>query len=123
MRRRAILMVAACMAVLVPGAGAALAATASQSAAKATTVTVAASNFKFKLSKTSVPKGKVTFVVTNKSTIAHDFKINGKVTPMIKGGKSAKLVVTFAKAGKFPYLCTVPGHAAAGMKGTLTVTS
>jgi uncharacterized cupredoxin-like copper-binding protein len=120
-RRSSFLIVAACAAVLAPGAGSALAATASQSAMKATTVTVAASNFKFKLSKTSVPKGKVTFVVTNKSTILHDFKIDGKSTPMIKGGKSAKLVVTFAKAGKFAYLCTVPGHAAAGMKGTLTV--
>jgi uncharacterized cupredoxin-like copper-binding protein len=25
------------------------------------------------------------------------------------------------KAGKYPFLCTVPGHAQAGMKGTLTV--
>jgi uncharacterized cupredoxin-like copper-binding protein len=30
--------------------------------------------------------------------------------------------VTFLKAGKYPYLCTVTGHAAAGMKGTFTVT-
>ena len=122
MRRSSFLIVAACAAVLAPSAGSALAAPASHSATKTTTVTVAATNFKFKLSKMSVPKGKVSFVVTNKSTIPHDFKINGKVTPMIKGGKSATLVVTFAKAGKFPYLCTVPGHAAAGMKGTLTVT-
>jgi Copper binding proteins, plastocyanin/azurin family len=34
---------------------------------------------------------------------------------------AAHLIVTFAKKGKFPYLCTVPGHAAAGMKGTFTV--
>jgi uncharacterized cupredoxin-like copper-binding protein len=121
MRRSAILMVAACAAVLAPSAGSALAAPASHAATKTTTVTVAASNFKFKLSKTSVAKGKVSFVVTNKSTIPHDFKINGKKTPLIKGGKSATLVVTFTKAGKFAYLCTVPGHAAAGMKGTLTV--
>jgi uncharacterized cupredoxin-like copper-binding protein len=25
------------------------------------------------------------------------------------------------KKGKYPYLCTVPGHAQAGMKGTFTV--
>jgi uncharacterized cupredoxin-like copper-binding protein len=36
-------------------------------------------------------------------------------------GTTAKLVVTFKKKGKYPYLCTVPGHAAAGMKGTFTV--
>jgi len=29
--------------------------------------------------------------------------------------------VTISKAGSYPYLCTVPGHAAAGMKGVLRV--
>jgi uncharacterized cupredoxin-like copper-binding protein len=38
----------------------------------------------------------------------------------IQPGTTAKLVVTFKK-GKYPYLCTVPGHAEAGMKGVLTV--
>ena len=38
----------------------------------------------------------------------------------IPRGKSAKLTVTL-KAGKYPYKCTVAGHAAAGMKGTLVV--
>ena len=51
----------------------------------------------------------------------HDFKINGKHTPLIQPGTTARLVVTFTKKGKYPYLCTVPGHAAAGMKGIFTV--
>jgi uncharacterized cupredoxin-like copper-binding protein len=88
--------------------------------ASATAVTVTATDFKFKLSKTAVPHGKVTFTVVNKGKTDHDFKINGKKTALIGKGKSAKLTVTF-KAGKFKYLCTVPGHAALGMKGTLTV--
>jgi uncharacterized cupredoxin-like copper-binding protein len=88
--------------------------------ANAAAVTVTATEFKFKLSKLSVPHGTVVFTVANKGKISHDFKINGKKTPLIKPGKSAKLTVTF-KAGKFKYLCTVPGHAALGMKGTLTV--
>jgi plastocyanin len=112
--------VAACAAVLVPGAGSALAAPSHQ-AVKAASVTVTATEFKFKLSKTSAPEGKVTFVVTNKGKAAHNFKINGKKTPMIAPGKKATLIVSFAKSGKFPYLCTVPGHAAAGMKGSFTV--
>jgi uncharacterized cupredoxin-like copper-binding protein len=111
------MIVAACAAVLVPGAGSALAAPSQHAAKATTTITVAASEFKFKLSKTSAPKGKVTFVVSNKG----NFKINGKKTPLIQPGKKATLTVSFAKAGKFPYLCTVPGHAAAGMKGTFTV--
>jgi uncharacterized cupredoxin-like copper-binding protein len=91
-----------------------------RSHASAAAVTVTASEFKFKLSKLSVPHGTVVFTVVNKGKIPHDFKINGKKTSLVKPGKSAKLTVTF-KAGKFKYLCTVPGHAALGMKGTLTV--
>jgi plastocyanin len=87
-----------------------------------TTVTVTATEFKFALSATSVPHGTVTFKVVNKGALAHDFSINGKKTPLINAKGSATLTVTFAKAGSYPYTCTVPGHAAAGMKGTLKVT-
>lgn len=92
--------------------------------ATATTVNVTAgkpTEFHFILSKKTIVKGATTFKVTNKGTIDHNFKIAGKKTMMIKAGKTVTLKVTFAKAGKFPFLCTVPSHAAAGMKGTLTV--
>jgi uncharacterized cupredoxin-like copper-binding protein len=84
------------------------------------TVAVTATEFKFKVAPSSVSHGTVTFNVVNKGKVPHDFKIGGKKTPLIKPGKSAKLTVTL-KAGKAAYICTVPGHAAAGMKGTLTV--
>jgi len=103
-------------------AGPAASAPSAKHAAAATAVTVTATEFKFKLSKTSVPHGAVTFKVVNKGKLAHDFKINGKKTPSIAAGKSATLKVTFAKAAKYPYKCTIDGHAAAGMKGTLKVT-
>jgi uncharacterized cupredoxin-like copper-binding protein len=51
----------------------------------------------------------------------HDFKIGGKTTPLLQPGTTVRLVVTFTKTGHYPYSCTVPGHAAAGMKGTFTV--
>jgi uncharacterized cupredoxin-like copper-binding protein len=92
----------------------------SRTHATGTAVTVTATEFHFKFSKTSVPHGSVTFTLVNKGHIGHDFKIGGKKTPVIKPGKSAKLTVTL-KAGKAAYLCTVPGHAAGGMKGNLTV--
>jgi len=111
-------LVLASFAMLAVLAGPALAA---GTHATATAVTVTATEFKFKLSKTSVRHGSVTFTVVNKGKVAHDFKIGGKKTTLIKPGKSAKLTVTL-KAGKAAYLCTVPGHAAAGMKGTLRVT-
>lgn len=43
-------------------------------------------------------------------------------TEMLAGGKSD--TVTFkapSKPGEYPYICTFPGHFAAGMKGTLIV--
>ena len=86
-----------------------------------TTVTVTASEFKFKLSRKTAPVGTVVFKVVNKGKIAHDFKINGKKTPLLKPGKSSTLKVVFEKKGRFAYLCTVPGHAALGMKGVLGV--
>jgi uncharacterized cupredoxin-like copper-binding protein len=84
-------------------------------------VTVTATEFKFKLSKSTVPVGTVTFSVVNRGKIGHDFKIAGKKTPIIKPGRSAKLNVVFKKKGRYPYLCTVPGHAKLGMQGTLSV--
>ena len=88
--------------------------------ASTTRVTVTATEFKFKLSKASVSHGKVVFTLVNKGKVAHNFWISGKKTRLVSPGKSAKLTVTL-KAGKQSYLCTVPGHAAAGMKGTLAV--
>jgi uncharacterized cupredoxin-like copper-binding protein len=84
----------------------------------------------FKLSSNSVPAaGKVTFNVTNRGVIPHDFKIcsspttngtpstcAGTTTPMLQPGTSATITVTLNR-GLYEYLCTVPGHAAAGMRG------
>ena len=90
-------------------------------AAKGATVTVTAKEFKFVLSTKTVAHGAVTFKVKNAGKLPHDFKISGKKTAMISPGKTVTLKVTLTKGSK-PYLCTVPGHAAAGMKGTLKVT-
>jgi uncharacterized cupredoxin-like copper-binding protein len=90
-------------------------------AATATTVTVTMKEFKYVLSKKTVRHGKVTFKLVNKGKLPHDFKIAGKKSKLIKAGKTGLLVVTLKK-GKLPYVCTVKGHAIAGMKGKLTVT-
>ena len=85
-------------------------------------ITVNASEFKYTFSRRSVPVGStVIFKVVNKGKIAHDFKINGKKTISLKPGKSALLTTKFTKKGQFPYLCTLPGHAQAGMKGKFAV--
>jgi uncharacterized cupredoxin-like copper-binding protein len=92
------------------------------SARAATSVSVSGKEFSFHLSKKSIPKpGTVTFSFHNAGTMKHDFRIGGKQTPLIGPHKTAKLTVTFHKKGRFTYVCTVPGHAAAGMKGVFTV--
>jgi len=92
------------------------------SASKTMTIKVTATEFKFVMSKGSVPKGTtVIFKVTNKGQIEHDFKIAGKKTKLLKPGQSTTLKVVFKKKGKLGYICTVKGHAAIGMKGTFGV--
>ena len=50
---------------------------------------------------------------------AHDLDGIADVNDASAAAKTS-LIVTL-KAGKLAYKCTVPGHAAAGMKGKLTV--
>jgi uncharacterized cupredoxin-like copper-binding protein len=90
--------------------------------AKTTSVSVTAKEFSFKLSRKSATHGKVSFKVTNKGTLKHDFKLAGKKTKLLGHNKSATLVVTLKKGKKYTYICTVPGHAAAGMKGSFKAT-
>jgi uncharacterized cupredoxin-like copper-binding protein len=98
---------------------------AQQSTTKVTTITVTAgkpAEFRFTLSKKTAPHGLIIFKITNKGIVPHDFKIAGRKTPLISPGQSNTLRVTIRKAGSYPYLCTVTGHAVAGMKGIFKVT-
>jgi plastocyanin len=89
--------------------------------AAAASVGVSGKEFKFSLTKTSAKHGSITFRFTNAGKIGHDFKIDGKKTPVIKPRKTASITINLKK-GSYKYLCTVPGHAASGMKGTFKVT-
>jgi plastocyanin len=84
-------------------------------------VTVSMTEFKFVLAPRTARKGTVVFTVVNRGTTGHDFKIRGKKTRTIAAGRRATLTVSFARAGRYPYLCTLPSHAPAGMRGTLVV--
>jgi plastocyanin len=68
--------------------------------------------------------GKVTIDFTNPAAIEHDVAIeqNGKEiasSALISEGKTS--VTANLAPGTYTFLCTVPGHAEAGMEGTLTV--
>jgi uncharacterized cupredoxin-like copper-binding protein len=120
--RRGMAAVAVAATLLVGGIPAAAGAATARTAASTTTITVIATEFKFKLSKTTVKPGTVIFEVKDAGKLAHDFQIDGHVTTLLNPGQTAKLKVTFKKAGSYHYICTIPGHAAAGMRGNLKVT-
>src|SRR5262249_39102115 len=95
---------------------------AAEKAALLARVNVTASEFKFVLRPKSARRGVVGFKGKNVGKLGHDFKIKGRKTRVLSPGQSATLRVTFLRKGKYPYTCTVPGHAAAGMKGVFTIT-
>jgi hypothetical protein len=60
-------------------------------AARVSAVTVTAgkpAEFKFTLTKKTVPKGTVTFLVINKGNVPHDFKISGHKTKLLTPGQA-----------------------------------
>jgi uncharacterized cupredoxin-like copper-binding protein len=85
------------------------------------TVNVTAYDLGFKLSTKTVSRGIVIFKVKNTGQLQHDFKIDGRKTKLLSHNQTATLRVVMKK-GSYAYICTVPGHAAGGMKGVLKVT-
>ena len=81
----------------------------------------------------TAPDNTVVFKVKNAGKVAHSFKVcatpgrvtrttcKGTTTPVLRPGMSATLKVKLASAGTFAYLSGVPGQAAKGMKGLITV--
>jgi plastocyanin len=92
--------------------------------AKAGTLTIAAiDGTAFQATKAGAQAGKVTVDMPNKSALPHNIELKGvpgakgKVVPQ---GQKSTFTVNL-KAGNYTFFCAVPGHEAAGMKGTLTV--
>lgn len=74
----------------------------------------------FVYSKAQAPAGPLTIEMDNKSGVPHNIAIKGLGQgPIVPKGIS-KFTATL-KPGTYEYFCEVPGHEAAGMKGTLTV--
>jgi uncharacterized cupredoxin-like copper-binding protein len=86
-------------------------------------VTVTERDFNFVLSKKTFPKNRpVVFTITNKGQSVHDFDISGtKGTKVIAPGTKTTQRVTFKKAGRLRYVCSVPRHVQFGMAGYITV--
>ncbi len=112
------------IAAAVAAAATIIAAAPAMAAAATKTINVSTSKtamFKFKGIPATLTAGTYVFAYTNNSGIAHDLKVGTVSTPKFsKGTKTIK--VTLKKGSRVKYLCTVSGHAAAGQKGTITVT-
>ncbi len=91
-------------------------------------IKVTLTEYKFDPSTISVPSGKVVFYLVNGGTTSHDLIIRdssgGRVaaSELISAGDTFVFTVDSIPAGTYTYFCDQPGHEAAGMKGTLTVT-
>jgi plastocyanin len=138
-RRKAVLAVVLASGAGFLGAGAvASSASSSTHTATPTVITVVTgkpSELAFQLSKSSnLPVGTYTFKVTDKGVGFHTFKFcttpvktaakntcTGKVTKTLHPGQTASFTVKITKTGKYEYLCSIPGHAAGGMKGLIGI--
>ncbi len=79
---------------------------------------------KYLASSASGSAGKVVINMQNKSSVPHDIAIRGNGVSAVgqivaNGGTST--VSESLKPGSYTFYCSVDGHEAAGMKGTLTI--
>jgi plastocyanin len=79
---------------------------------------------KFEQTSVQATAGSVTIQFTNDSSLAHDVKIegngvNGEGTDQVTGGSTSATVDL--QPGTYTFYCSVDGHRAAGMEGTLVV--
>lgn len=88
-------------------------------------VTVSLNDLRFSPSTiTAAVNERVNVVVRNEDSIVHDFTVPTLgVHVTVQPGQERTFGLPTANSGTYPFLCTVPGHAAAGMQGSITVGS
>ena len=107
-----------------PGAGVAVPAPAAATGAQPVTVAVG-NSMQFAPRSLTVRAGQpVELTLRNGGGLPHDFVlaegVSGPVKIEAQGGQTARGTFTLEAPGTYAFVCTVPGHAAAGMTGTLT---
>jgi plastocyanin len=83
-----------------------------------------ASGLAYNVSTLTVPAGQVTLSMRNDSVVWHNIAIRGNgvdVQGPVVGAGGVSTVTANLAPGTYEFYCSVPGHAEAGMKGTLIV--
>ncbi len=87
-------------------------------------VTVSETEFKLAPKDATAKAGKVTIDAKNDGQIVHNLEVEGngveKKTADLQPGSSGKLALNL-KPGKYEMYCSIDGHRASGMEGTITV--
>jgi len=90
-------------------------------------IKVTMTEYKFDPGDLNAPAGKVVFYLVNAGTISHDLviaKADGTIvsrSDLVSAGDQFVFTVDNIAAGSYKTSCDQPGHADAGMKGTLTI--
>jgi uncharacterized cupredoxin-like copper-binding protein len=120
MKAAAVALMAAAMLVL-PACGG------SSVAQPSGSIKVTMTEYKFDPGDLSAPAGKVVFYLVNAGTLSHDMvitKADGTIvgrSDLVSAGDQFVFTVDNIAAGSYKILCDQPGHADAGMRGTLTI--
>ena len=82
-------------------------------------------NMSFDPANVTVKAGQpVEVTLVNQGGMPHDFTLSDGVDQPVKitatAGESSTAMFTIARAGNYGFTCSMPGHAMAGMKGTIT---
>jgi plastocyanin len=83
-----------------------------------------ASQLRFSKSALEAPAGTVTLVMENPSALEHNIAVRGEGVDEkgeVVGQGDESTVTVELEPGEYEFYCSVPGHEAGGMKGTLTV--
>ena len=79
----------------------------------------------FQKKELTAPAGEITLVMENPSSVEHNIAVkNGDIEEegeVVGQGEKSEVTVTL-EPGDYTFYCSVPGHEAAGMEGTLAVT-
>ncbi|MGJ3243402.1 MAG: cupredoxin domain-containing protein [Opitutales bacterium] len=87
-------------------------------------IVVKGTEFSFSPDKVEIKPGETVQIrFVNAGRVAHNLNLVklGKKTETIQAGKKDSFIFSIDEPGKYQFVCKVPGHKQAGMKGTLVV--